>query len=379
MYFKKRSGTLLLGCVAASFLFASCQSPQQPQGGEREAAPVIAEPVEVSVDTPDGADSKSVVPETPVEVVEKKPKARVDHAIERQATRLGAVLERNLEEKEWILSKGERRLVLRQDSRIAVLDGVKVILDAPFRTGKSGWALSESDVRLVLDSAFGAASRRQEPVLTVVVDPGHGGSEDGAKNEILGVLEKEMALDVSLRLQAHLEEAGFKVVLTRYDDRSLGLDERAEIANGLDADLFVSVHFNAALNTEASGLETFMLTPPGYPSSSDTEMGDDAIAYPGNRFDRENFRLAYRVQDTLLSRLGREDRGVKKARFRVLKSLDCPGVLVECGFISNPSEGLLVSTAGYRERVAQALTDAIIAYSNFGGEGESSSAEGDGS
>ncbi|MBK1876358.1 N-acetylmuramoyl-L-alanine amidase family protein [Pelagicoccus mobilis] len=361
-----RSGTLFIGGVAASLFLIGCQSTQSSRVEEVEEAPVASPPVEVVTEVPSEQDivrsGDAEMRELEEDLLLRKKtgdeKARSLKAI---AKRLNAKLERFPEEKEWKLSKEGRTLVLKENSRIAFLDGIKVFLDRSLKKSGAYWSLGESDEKIILEPVFGVSATVSQ-VSTVVIDPGHGGSQDGTKNESLGVLEKEMTLDVSLRLSEHLEKAGFKVVLTRYDDRLVGLDDRAKMANGLKADLFVSVHFNAALNKEAKGLETYLLTPAGEPSSSSSEPGGDVVAYPGNRFDAANFELAYRIQSSLLERLGREDRGVKKARFRVLKSLDCPGVLAECGFVSNRDEGLLVSTAGYRERVAQALADAILEY-----------------
>ncbi len=295
-------------------------------------------------------------------VEEAQAKSNEPRSLQEQAKFYGAKATRLAESKEWKLTKGDRTLLLKEDSRNASLDGVKVILDAPLKRVRGNWLLSESDQVVVLDFAFGASKAGGFGAGTIVIDPGHGGIHDGAKNEKVGVMEKNLALDVSTRLQAHLERHGFKVVLTRYDDRHVELKDRPAIANGLKADLFVSVHFNAAGNPEPMGLETYLFTPAGYPSSSATEVGEDAIPFPANARDQQNFELAFAIQKSLVSRLGREDRGVKKGRWAVLKTLNCPGVLVECGFVSNDDEALLVSTAGYRERVAQSLADAILAY-----------------
>lgn len=366
----KRSGTLTIGCVAASLLLLGCQStrtgpveePEPPKEVAVASMPVGEIPEEEEIVRSRDAELRELE-----EDLQRRAKARSKRprSLEERADRLKLQLSQIPEEEQWVLAKDGRTLIVKENSRIALLDGVKVFLDEPLKKVGTDWVFGASDSRIVLESVFGDVSRSRN-VDTVVIDPGHGGSQDGTKNEALGVLEKEMTLDVSLRLSEHLKRAGFKVVLTRYDDRLLGLDDRSKFANGIKADLFVSVHFNAALNKDAQGLETYMLTPAGQPSSSSNAAGADAVAYPGNRFDLENFELAYRIQDSLLKRLGREDRGVKKARFRVLKALDCPGVLAECGFVSNQNEGLLISTAGYRERVAQALADAIIAYAKSG-------------
>ncbi|EDY82605.1 N-acetylmuramoyl-L-alanine amidase domain protein [Verrucomicrobiia bacterium DG1235] len=363
----KRSGTLISGGVAASFLLFGCQSTKDGLVDSPEVAPIATEPVDLVSEVPSEDDivkSKDAeLRELEEALLEQaKPRAEEARSLEEQADRYGIEIVRLDETKHWKLSKGGRVLLLKEESRVAVLDGVKVFLDTPLKRVRGKWLLGASDERVLLDAVFGVRSTDRASVATIVLDPGHGGTEDGTKNEALGVLEKDMNLDVSLRLKGHLEKLGFKVVMTRYDDRLVELAKRPEISNGVKADLFLSVHFNAALNEKANGLETYMLTPAGHASSSGAVAGKDAIAYPGNRYDVDNFELAFRIQKSLLDRLEREDRGVKKARFKVLKTLDCPGVLAECGFVSNANEGLLISTAGYRERVAQALAEAIVAY-----------------
>ncbi|MDQ8185589.1 N-acetylmuramoyl-L-alanine amidase [Pelagicoccus sp. SDUM812002] len=364
----KRGGTLTLVSVAASFLFYGCQSTESTKVEERVVPPPAEEmpadlqsetPPETNVEKPSAAELRELE-----EAIEAKsqPKLREPRSITEQAKLYGAKVTRLEQSKEWKLTKGDRILMLKEGSRNASLDGVKVMLDTPLKRERGNWRLGESDQKIVLNSAFGASKAGGIEAGTIVIDPGHGGVHDGAKNQSIGILEKNLALDVSLRLQGHLEANGFKVVLTRYDDRHVELKERPAIANGLKADLFVSVHFNAAGKSDPKGLETYMFTPEGNPSSSDSESGDDAVFYPVNRFDQQSFELAYAMQKTMTTRLGREDRGVKKGRWAVLKTLDCPGVLVECGFVSNDDEALLISTAGYRERVSQALADAIVAY-----------------
>ncbi len=292
-----------------------------------------------------------------------EPSPRGARSLQAQAARYGARAERVSEGADWVLSKGDNAIVLTEKSRFVLVNGIQVYLDSPLQARKGGRSvLSKSDESLLLPTVFDGGASVASPVETIVIDPGHGGLEDGAKNEPLGLLEKEMNLDVAKRLQAHLESLGFETVLTRYDDRLVPLKERPAIANSAKADLFVSVHFNGSLEPEANGLETYMLTPEDQSSTAGSEPGDDLSFLPGNRFDRENFTFAFAVQREMVERLGLADRGVRKARFAVLKTLDCPGILVEGGFLSNDEEALLVSTAGYRERLALALAESIASY-----------------
>lgn len=359
-----RSVLLWLGVALLGLGFYGCQSApskSEPEGPESagvtgEDAPVRdAQAGEIpSVEEAEQATRRPVT--------DASENVKVARSFAMQAGRWGAEVIHEEGSHEWQARKDGRVLIVKEGSRTALLDGVTVFLDSPMSQYRGRWVLSPSDEAVILSSAFGASSAESRRVRTVVIDPGHGGSEDGTKNESLGLREKDLNLEVSERLQTHLEDLGYRTVLTRYDDRQVSLEERPNIANGARGDLFVSIHFNAALNKKAQGLETYMLTPAGQVSTLGASADDDLQATLGNQLDRENFELAYRVQRELIHRLQRTDRGVKKARFRVLKTLKCPGILVEGGFLSNGDEALLLSTAGYRERLARGLAEAIDAY-----------------
>lgn len=364
-----KGGTLILGGVAAFFL-SSCKTTESSSTAEAVEEPeVLVEPM-IEAD-PAGPAAEAMVEQELKELeealaAEARQRSRRSHWLETQAEKIGAKLSKRPSEQEWELSKNGSNLLLKEESRQAYLNGVMLFLDTPLNKEHGKWGLSDSDERLLLGYLSGVA-KESRSIQTIVIDPGHGGSEDGSKNEDQGIVEKDMNLDVALRLQKHLESRGLKVVLTRYDDRLVELKERPKIANAAEADLFVSVHFNAAANKEARGVETYLLTPAGQVSSADESVtADESIPFPGNRFDLENFDLAYRIQESMLDRLKQTDRGVRKARWAVLKGLNCPGVLVEGGFISNESEAMLVGTAGYRERLAAALAEAIARYAASG-------------
>ncbi len=248
------------------------------------------------------------------------------------------------------------------------MNGITLFLSEPFKRRLGGYALSDSDFETILvpamTSVIGALRSK-----TIVIDPGHGGSENGARNDGLNLLEKDLNLEVSNRLRELLEKDGYKVVLTRYDDRLVPLEERSRIANRANAGLFISIHFNAALNGEAVGLETYMLTPAGAISTGDEEAGEGSHAWPGNSFDQLNFKIGATMQRRIVEDLQRVDRGFKRARFKVLKDLECPGVLVECGFLSNDKEALLVNTPVYRQKLAEALAQVLVEFSHKSAEG----------
>lgn len=303
-----------------------------------------------------------VVEEPSPEELEKRHHARGKKRLKEQFSRWGVEIESGENRGDWILTRGETIVALKEESRIALVNGVRVFLDTPFAAERGRISVGDTDFDNLFSVIFGERPV-SAPLKTIVIDPGHGGTDEGTKNSGLALLEKELNLDVCQRLQKHLEALGFKAVLTRYDDRFVELDERPKIASNVKADLFVSVHFNAATNKDAAGIETYVLPGIGQDTSSGKPVSGVGVSgFPGNVFDQSNMRLALEVQGRLVEQLRRTDRGVKKERFAVLRSLECPGVLVECGFLSNEEEALLMSTAGYRERLARSIADAIAAY-----------------
>jgi N-acetylmuramoyl-L-alanine amidase len=169
---------------------------------------------------------------------------------------------------------------------------------------------------------------------TVVVDAGHGGKDNGAYRRYGGA-EKSATLDVATRLAAKLRESQFNTVMTRSSDVFVPLDERAAISNSQKNAIFVSVHFNDSRRRGIHGFETYYHSPAA----------------------RE---LAYRIQQHLVTMRGASDRGVKTANFRVLRKAVYPAVLVECGFLSNRSEGAGAKSANYRDELADKIAEAIV-------------------
>jgi N-acetylmuramoyl-L-alanine amidase len=199
----------------------------------------------------------------------------------------------------------------------------------------------------------------------IVIDPGHGGSNLGTKSVLDGSYEKVYALDWAKRLAPILETNGWKVLLTRTSDIDLSLTDRVTFADSNKADLFVSLHFNAApspADHEESGIETFCVTPTGMPSTLKRDWEDDAsLVFPNNRFDSENLRYAMQVQRSVLKLSGARDHGVRRARFMtVLRGQNCPAILVEGGYLSNPREARRVADPAYRQKLAEAVAAAII-------------------
>jgi N-acetylmuramoyl-L-alanine amidase len=199
----------------------------------------------------------------------------------------------------------------------------------------------------------------------IVIDPGHGGSNLGTKSVSDGSYEKGFALDWAKRLAVILETNGWKVFLTRTSDVDMTLTNRVIFSGANKADLFVSLHFNAApspVDHEEGGIETFCVTPTGMPSTLKREYEDDStLMFPNNRFDAENLQYAIQVQRSLLKISGARDHGVRHARFMtVLRGQNCPAILVEGGYLSNPREAKRVADPAYRQKLAEAIAFALI-------------------
>ncbi|MFZ5802358.1 MAG: N-acetylmuramoyl-L-alanine amidase family protein [Candidatus Omnitrophota bacterium] len=216
-------------------------------------------------------------------------------------------------------------------------------------------------------------------IARVVLDAGHGGPDDGAS--YFGSLEKEVVLDIALRVKERLEMYGIQVLMTREADEYLSLPDRAWIGNVVEPDFFLSLHANAAPHGEASGIETYYARQS--PSSSAPDpLGPDAeerlkLTLTPNPFldsqmptepisetNRKRSRLlAQQVHEALKQGISPvEDRGVKEAGFYLLRWIDAPAALVEVGFISHQNENLRLSNTYYRTKIARAIADGLLDY-----------------
>ncbi|MCI0534330.1 MAG: N-acetylmuramoyl-L-alanine amidase [Verrucomicrobiales bacterium] len=201
---------------------------------------------------------------------------------------------------------------------------------------------------------------------TIVIDPGHGGENTGARCVCNKSFEKHYALDWALRLRPLLEARGWKVCLTRTNDIDVALSNRVAFAESVQADLFLSLHFNSSnsgINNrhESGGLETYCLTPAGMPSTLTRQFDDPRFrTYPNNAYDAQNLQYALRVHRALVEATAQRDRGVRRARFMtVLQGQNRPAVLVEGGYLSDPKEARLIATPSYRQKLAEAVAKAL--------------------
>ena len=255
---------------------------------------------------------------------------------------------------------GPARLELQVHSPEAQLNGVQVRLLFPLAPHNDALYISRADVQ-----TFGAilsAPRVRTRIKTICLDPGHGGKDPGFS--VGSNQEKKYTLLLAKELQDQLVHAGFKVSLTRTRDNYVERAERPDLARRRNADLFISLHFNATEGSAKSvqGIEVYCLTPAGAPSSNSGGEGGGAGWFAGNRHNDENTFLAYQLQKALTHELSAEDRGVHRARFEVLREATMPAVLIEGGFMSHPSEGRKIFTPAYRKQMARAIVDGVAAY-----------------
>jgi N-acetylmuramoyl-L-alanine amidase len=215
----------------------------------------------------------------------------------------------------------------------------------------------------------------------IVIDPGHGGHDTGTIGP-RGLMEKDLCLDVALRLGHEIEGKlpGAEVIYTRKDDTFIPLEQRTAIANEAKADLFISIHANSSHDHEARGIETYYLNFATSEESLEVATRENALSQEGlhdlqdlvkkiarNEKIEESKEFASDVQDSLTRRMqlvsqGEKNRGVKKAPFVVLIGANMPSILSEISFISNPSDEKLLRKGDQRQRVADGLYRGIAAY-----------------
>jgi N-acetylmuramoyl-L-alanine amidase len=253
------------------------------------------------------------------------------------------------------------RMVGSVNSRELYLNGLKFILSFPIVRVDNQILLSRMDLSKLVEPVLRPARINGKSVGTVVLDAGHGGVDQGAAS-ILGN-EKEFALDIVQRARDLLLKAGFNVRLTRSADVFIPLEDRAAFANRQSNAVFVSVHFNAGAREDAGGIETYSLAPRGVPSTNSLILTlSDFEPCAGNIRDTENIALATAMHAALITRIGAYDRGIKRARFAVLRNTTIPAVLIEGGFLTNPQDRVRIATPVYRQLLAQAIVRGVLSY-----------------
>src|SRR5437899_2318814 len=258
------------------------------------------------------------------------------------------------------LNNGKNEMQLHIEGRELLINGVRNWLSFPVFVHDGKIVVSRIDLAKTLEPQLRPSMiQKLGRVRTVVLDPGHGGFDKGA---ISGYgYEKDYALDLARLLRPLLQAKGFRVVMTRESDVFVPLELRAHIANTTRDSIFVSLHFNATdRDPAATGFEIYSLTPRGAPSTYEDNLTLAAVNIQnGNPVDNASIELSSCIYHSLLGHIGEFDRGIKRARFAVLRLTKVPAVLVEGGFLTERGESRLIANPGWRKKLADAICTGI--------------------
>jgi len=254
-------------------------------------------------------------------------------------------------------------MALKVGSQECLMNGVKFEFSYPVEASGNKLVVSRIDLAKLIDPVLRPSYiQNAGDFHTVILDPGHGGKDNGATNPY--GTEAAYTLMVANKAKALLQSKGFKVVMTRESDVYLTLQERVNLANAVkDSALYISIHFNSG-SRAAHGIETFALSPQGVAHYGHDVKSSDFSIFNGNEHDSANIALATAVHGSVLRRLGENsfDRGIKRARWSVLTGVLHPAILVECGFVTHPYEARLIENEAYQNAVAAGLLDAVVKY-----------------
>jgi N-acetylmuramoyl-L-alanine amidase len=265
-----------------------------------------------------------------------------------------------------VLNNGRNMLQVTLDSREAIVNGIRNWFCFPVIAQDNKFLVSRIDLAKTIEPQLRPQMiQRSGKVTTIVLDPGHGGFDKGAANAFGN--EKTFALDVARQLRPLLQAKGFKVVMTRENDVFIPLEVRARIANATKDSIFVSIHFNATgSNPNATGFEIFSLTPRGAPSTNDDSLALHFVnMQAGSPMEAQSFELSAAVYHSMLGHVQEFDRGIKRARFAVLRRTNVPSILVEGGFLSETGDSKRIADPAWRKQLADSLCVGIENYRNL--------------
>lgn len=259
--------------------------------------------------------------------------------------------------------KASTRMQFTADSRRMSLNGVTVLLSEVVRNQNDVPYIANVDLTTAIQPVlFPPRNRPRTQIKHICLDPGHGGREPGYLSG--REQEKKYTLLLAQELGEQLRKAGYTVSLTRTSDTFVDLPVRPDIARRRGADLLISLHFNSAgyTSSEIRGVEVYCMTPPRASSTNARGEGADSRAFSGNLNNAKNMLLAYELEKAIVRGAGLEDRGVKRARFAVLRSAEMPAVLIEAGFLSNPAEAKKIFSASWRKQLAESIVSGVNSY-----------------
>ncbi len=260
----------------------------------------------------------------------------------------------------FLLQSTGRSLRGEANSVEFLINGLKFNLSYAIAEHGDHLCVSRMDLTKVIEPVLRPFRiKNAEKVDTIILDAGHGGHDNGTPSPY--GLEKNYAMDVVNRARQLLRAAGFNVVLTRSSDVFVPLEERVRIANEYRNALFFSVHFNSG--GTGTGLETYTLAPRGVPSMmADGPRISDGDPCAGHACDAQNMALATATHAAMVVKSQMYDRGIKRARFVVIRDIKIPGVLIEGGFLSNSSDARMVANPVFRQTLAGCIVTAVQNY-----------------
>ena len=225
-----------------------------------------------------------------------------------------------------------------------------------FQNGRklTGYGKDNAGLHYFVNGKY-AVDKDKNTKRSIFLDPGHGGSDPGAISG--GVREKDLTLSVYNKVSSKLASLGYTVLTSRNVDKDVDLVDRADQANKANADMLLSIHFNAGGRGIARGIETYY-----YQATADRVPKINKENHNNTERLERSRKLANKVQQNLLYQTGANDRGVKRASFTVLRETSIPSILVELGFIDNPEERNKIKTNEYQERLANGIVDGIVEY-----------------
>jgi N-acetylmuramoyl-L-alanine amidase len=258
-----------------------------------------------------------------------------------------------------LLTSPACRMDMTIDSRRADICGVNIWFSLPVVNRNGVPMFSVVDAETTVEPIL-FPRRSTNHLTTICIDPGHGGKDTGYVQG--GNYEKKYSLLLAHDVADLLKRAGLQVLLTRNTDDFVDLSNRSQIAKRQGADVFVSLHYNAAPERDVRGLEVYCLSPAWMNSSSDGGGRGRNPPETGNAHDPQNALLAYEMVKSITSGVPVADRGMKRSRFEVLRDAAMPAILIEGGFMSNSADSKNIYDAGFRKKMAQAIVDGILAY-----------------
>ena len=262
------------------------------------------------------------------------------------------------DKKNYTYSSKYTTFKLAADSREATLSSVNLTLAFAPTVVKGLFAISQADFNCYLEPILRPQLMPKRNVMRIVIDPGHGGKDPGCKGGT--TFEKNINLIIATRLAQLLAAKGYTVAMTRTTDTYLTLKQRVNLATRFKPDLFISLHCNAVDSTTVRGIEVYCATPQNTPAS-DSKVVSTRLC-KANSYDKQNAYLAYQLQKQLVNLLKVPDRGVKHKRYAVITDMSTPCVLIEMGFLTNPTDRALLNTPAHQLKLATAVANAVDTY-----------------